>query len=814
MWNGNYLERFMGNTTGLTPPRFKITINKAYEYVAVMGPMLFWHMARRKVTPHRSMQISPEFLAGEDPVMLEFLQQLAGKQASEDAKNAVRAQVLEHVLNYFPNEQPYGGLGAATGCAVFESMIKGAGFLKTDSYQFPSSDRTLVGSFYISADDVFVDPDCRDPLWQQASWIAIRHQNKFFDVEEHFGLPEGSLRRFGTLSSYGSAWGAQRTDLPAHRNEDPTRDILEWYEIFSRAGTGNRMAGTQQVIEPEFDEAVNSGPAYLAICKNCPFPLNLPSMAFDEDYADEDWLAQQLAWPTEYWRDNKWPVTKLGYYQHGTRSPWPEPPLSPAIGELTCLNILISAYVQTAYDNRQQLIGVIKGCVDNLSDITSSSRSPLVVELIPNIKENVNEMIQFLNRPEINQDVPKTIAFLMELIEKRTGLSDMLYGGGGNDGTANPRSATEYQGRMSTVNLRPEYMQKCVADFQSEVADKEIFCAYSHVRASDIREQLGPLGTPAWEMLVENEEPEAILRGAKVEVQASEMSRPNKAHDAQQLLAMQQYLIPVLAGHAAQYNDPGPLNGFIQAIGDATEIDVSKFELPAPQPDETQQQIQQAQVEAQLHKTQAEALKLQAEAQSVSTQGQIKQQEVAIKAQQAQAQVQQKAQDAQNKMLQAAAQAQLKQQMSEHGMQLKERDAGLKAMLAQGAHQLKVQDAQLGMSAKAQEAALKKQAMEEQLESQVSAKEIEAMVQRMHMNVTQDEHRLNLKNLEDQARQKLLLEMAKTHQDMGHKDELHSQQMNQEDSQAAAQAQRANMIMFQKMMQARAMRDQNKSSDQ
>lgn len=804
MWHGNYLERFMGGSGGLTPPKFKVSLNKASEYINIMAPMLFWQMANRKVRPYRSMNLDPMALAGQDPLMQQFMTQLADQQATEDARNTMRAAVLEHVLNYLPREQPYGGLGAATHRAVFDSLLRGCGFLSTESYRYPESDRTLVGSFYTDVADVLVDPDCRDTLWAKANWVAIRHQNKFFEVEQHFGLRPGSLRDYGTKSSFGAAWGAGRSDLPQSKQEDTQKDMLEWYEIFSRAGTGNKLGGTRRIIEPEFDAAVGDY-AYMCVCKNCPYPLNLPSEELLGQNATDEWIRDQLRWPTEYWRDNQWPVSKLDYYPHSGNSPWSEPPLASSIGELTILNILISAYVQTAYDNRQQIVGVVKGAIEDLQSLVQSSKSPLVVELEPQLDRSVNDVMQFMTRPEVNGDIPKTIEFLLGLVEKRTGLSDMLYGG--NSG-ANPRSATEFTGKMDTVNIRPEFMQKRVAEWQSEVAGKEAFCLYSHVHASDIAEQLGPLGRPAWEMLVTNEEPESFLRSSQCYIEASEISRPNKSHDAQMLQGMQQYLIPVLAGEFAQSRNSDPLNGFIKAMGDSMDIDVTGFLLPPPpdpedQAQQMQQQMQQAQVQAELQKTQAEAAKLQAEAQNLTMSGQNSQQELAIKAQ-----------ESQGKIQLAQTLAQIKQQQAEHGMSLKGQDTQMKLMTMAQAAKLKEQESNAKMEALMQQAKLKAVEADHKLESQTSMAEIQAIMKKQQMSHAEDTHAQQSQQRQTKAQQELMIELMKAHQKATQSGQSHAQQIVQADDKAEQQAEHANIFVAQKMLMAAAMNAQAKDRKQ
>src|SRR5687767_2055131 len=47
MWDPLYSKKFW---KGVKAPRFRITINKAFEYVAVFGPNLIWDVPHRTAT--------------------------------------------------------------------------------------------------------------------------------------------------------------------------------------------------------------------------------------------------------------------------------------------------------------------------------------------------------------------------------------------------------------------------------------------------------------------------------------------------------------------------------------------------------------------------------------------------------------------------------------------------------------------------------------------------------------------------------------------------------------------------------------------
>lgn len=668
MWKPDFLTRFMGGAQSIIAPKFKITSNAAYENVALYLPLIFWEMAARKVRPNRSMQLDYRILAGGNPEAEAYYEQVAQQQAMQDERSHQRAQILEHCLNYFQEEQPWGGLEGASSTAIFEMLTKGAGFLRTEAYQFPFSDRTLVGSFFESVDNILVDGDCMDPLWESAQWIAIRHQTPIRETEEHFGAEEGAYTEFATMTSNNAAYQVAQGAGPG-KTVYVDRNVIEWYEIFSRAGFGNRLTGKPvPQIAPNFDEArgavdvggrlVKDTFVYLCICPKAPYPLNLPSAAFATMEPEE--VKARTDWPTEYWRDNKWPIEMLFQHPHTGTSAWPEANMAPALGELACLNILMSAWIQQAYEGKQLVGAYWKGAISNIEDLKAGMTTwvelnPEFEAGVPGAKRGIDDVLSWLKRPELNKDLPAAIEFVGNMIKKRTGLMDEMYG---QSSGAEPRSAAAYEGKMNTVNIRPEYLQKRVAAWQSAIADKEVFCMYTHVDgARDLPEQLGPLGVAAYRELITNEAPEHILHGSKSIVEASGIRRPNKAKDMADLTGLQQYLLPILSEWMFQNNDPGPMNAFLKDIENAGEMDLN-IEFPEPQPpDESavaMQQAQLAELQAKAQKLGADAEKSHADAQSSLMQAQTSQQ------------------DAQTKMAVAQHGAQIKQQTAEHAAALKQ----------------------------------------------------------------------------------------------------------------------------------------------
>lgn len=808
MFKSTYMDNYLRPGPSFNPPKFKVSFNKAFEFIALMWPMLFWQMADRKVRPFLPTAYDDAMsLAGNDPRMQQIISGLMDQQAMLDVRATMRAQVQEKVLNLLPRVQPGGGLVEHASMAVFDALLYGAGFLTTENYRFPASDKNLVGSFRVPVKDVFVDADCRSPLWDDAGFIAIRHFNRVADVETWFGYQPGTLKPYASKSSAGAQYDNDARAQASTRNQAGQREVgnvIEWYEIYSRAGTGNKLTG-KQTIHPYFDEIAGDY-CYLCICPGCPWPLNMSALDMELDGTDEAWAINALKWPTEFWRHNKWPINKLTFYPHSSTDPWPLPPLTPCIGELTVANILISAYTEIGYANRQQILAVFEGACDNLQELLSTSKNPVVITLHKQVDKSINDVLQFAKRPEINGDVPKLIEFLFGLIEQRTGMSPVLYGMGG--GGANSRSAAEYQGRRDTVNIRPDFMRKRVGEWMSETAAKEMFAAYTHMTTADIEPDVGPIWALAWRLLVENEDPDVVLRSSDCYVEASDIARPNKERDTEVLTQMVQYVYPVLAQHLAQTGDPGPINGFTKSIGSAANIDVSPFLIPdpaqqSPEQQQSQQQqvlLEQQKVQAEIQRLIAEAARANADAGAIQARIQTERMVAMAKAQQSQVADQTRMAEGQMRLQAAQVSAQNKaaaeqqrfvfdRQKAEHEAQLRERQAALDAGRMEHEASLRERDAELKTGTTVAQAAVKNQ----QLQAQQQAQADQAQMQR-------EKHHQSMQERQDAARQKLFQSIWQHTQQMDNTQSAHDQQSQLADDKMRSDVQRSNMIANNKML--------------
>ena len=93
--------------------------------------------------------------------------------------------------------------------------------------------------------------------------------------------------------------------------------------------------------------------------------------------------------------------------------------------------------------------------------------------------------------------------------------------------------------------------------------------------------------------------------------------RPNKERDTANIQSLQQFLLPLLQAYAQETTDTGPLNEFIEKMGEAMDMHGPPTQLAPWQPpvDPQQQQLQQLLQQLEMKKTAAEAANKQAGAQ-------------------------------------------------------------------------------------------------------------------------------------------------------------------------------------------------------
>ena len=101
------------------------------------------------------------------------------------------------------------------------------------------------------------------------------------------------------------------------------------------------------------------------------------------------------------------------------------------------------------------------------------------------------------------------VSEVLDMIDKRTGLTELLYG---LSGSTQIRSATEADVRNQNVSVRPDDMASRVEDWLSSCALKEMEAAEWSMSAEDIYPILGQVGAIVWDQQISQTDFERTVR--------------------------------------------------------------------------------------------------------------------------------------------------------------------------------------------------------------------------------------------------------------------------------------------------------------
>jgi hypothetical protein len=657
MWDPEYSKKFWKN---VKLPRFRITINKSFELVAIFAPNLMWESPHRAVNSKKALFLPPEFFGQDEQGMMAY-QQFQQAQQSEQSRDKVIAQLMSGWLNYTPREMPGGGLEGHSERCTIDALIKGRGCLTTRNYTMPGSGRVLTGSFYTDPFNVFTDPDFNQ--LDECRWMAIKHTQPHYEVEEKFKLKKDSLKNKSTLeSSWSHSEWSTDSESDSRRKAGQTGDNIVWYEIFSKAGCGARQTAMDEKIKDHMENVIGRH-AYLAICPDVQWPLNMPSEEMRKGATDDD-VRNAFSWPVPFWADDRWPTEFLDFY-HDPQSSWPIAPLAPGLGELKLLNFLVSWLANRVWTSSRDFWAVAAPHIEHYKDYLLNGEDQQIIPT-PFGVDDVSKAISVLQQPETRQDMTKLISFVSDMFDKRVGLTQFVYGLN-QDGTQN-RTAEETVAKSRAVSARPEFMQKQVVKWQGRVAQSEAFVTRWFVTGKDVAPLFGDYGSQIWDQLIVNTDVELVTRQFEYTIEASSIRRPNRERDIANFQQMAGIFLPVVQGYGQASGNYEPFNALMRKWGEYHDADIEGAEIPPPpEPDPAQAEMQQRMQQAEVAKVEAEAQKLMAEAGASAADGQMEQMQMQadmqIEAQKAQMEMEAKAMLAQQDM-------QTKAMMADQDMQV------------------------------------------------------------------------------------------------------------------------------------------------
>jgi len=600
MWKDGYARGERGYNKGMTPPAFRMQVNRVWEAVRLFTAVIHHRNPNRAVTPKEYPIIGPALLGIQpqppvpamgpdgqpiigpdgqpvmmpDPGMQMYQQGLQNQQMLLERRKLV-SRLLEDYLNYTPNELD---LKKHSRKVVEEAFIKGAGVWWHELYSPPGSQLKMAGSFYDSIDNLVWDPDADE--FEDIRWAARKRVQPLDEVAAKFGLSRDDLK--GHMESYSSRGDNNERGFEYKKKMGKTNDLIVYWEIYSKTGFGDRLKNADKDLRGKFDAF---GPnCYIVVADGIDFPLNMPEQMLQEE-VDETGVPQSMfmaaQWPIPFWAEpNGWPFTPLVWHGKPGYS-WPISIIRPGIGELRFINWAMSFLATRIATSSQVLIGVAKSADPDIKAkiLEKDEGGFKIVEISEAIGRSVNDVISVFQMPGVTSDMYQIISEVTALFDRRVGLTELIYGMTRNQF----RSAAEAQVKAEQISVRPDDYANILEDALSLVARKEALLARWLIGPQDVAPLLGPMAAQAWQMHVQGEDPESVVREYSYRVEAGSVKKPNNATRIENITNAMQILAPISQG-LLQAGRPELFNSLLEDWGKAMNVDVARYMVPPPPP--------------------------------------------------------------------------------------------------------------------------------------------------------------------------------------------------------------------------------------
>ncbi len=559
----------------LPAPTFRMTMNKVAEAVQLFGPVLYHRNPYRQVNPRKLPDLPFGLLSAQaaqmDPMMGGMVQQQEGmlqQQATlETQTDAARSALMEWMLNYTPQE-----LGLKTECRMMidEALIKGASCLWTETYTPKGSQTTLIGSFYDSIDNLVLDPDAE--RMSDCKWIARRCIHPVWQVEQEYGLKPGTLKANNeSFNKQGEL--AASPDGDFDRKKGVSNDLYTYWKVYSKMGVGSKLQGVPESYRATLDQFGEF--AYIVVGEGTPFMLNVPNEIAGAPNGQEE-IFKRLEWPTPFWMDDEWPCV-MHTFHDVPRQLWPMSHFKPAMGELKFLNWAMSFVMSKIQITSRDILAIKKAAGDEMIQAIKHGADLSVVYLSATHADSITDIVQFLQHPQFNGDIWKVVEWVQDAFDKRTGLSELMYG----MSQRQMRSAQEASVKSDAINVRPDDMSNKVEDSMTRVAKLEAMAIRWHVK--DVTPLMGQAANFYWQQLIVGSDPYAMFHQLEYGIEAGSTKKANKDRDEANMNQAMQNLFQPLLGVYQQNGDPTQVNALLGDWGKARGQDASKYFFPVLQ---------------------------------------------------------------------------------------------------------------------------------------------------------------------------------------------------------------------------------------
>jgi hypothetical protein len=547
---------------GLT---FRVTINKAAEFVRLFGPNLYQRNPDRRVRPRRDyMAPLSYFGSSQDPAAIQAYMTIYQQVEQYRGRDEACAGLFEDLLVYNPTEHDLQG---ESRFVVDDALLTGMGLWWQEVVVHPSGLRT-VGSFFDSVTNLILDPDAK--RWEDCKWVARECCHPVYEVEDEYGYARGSLKgHFESIDSLAYSQGDQAANYA--RSQERSNDLIRYWKVWTKMGMGSRLRGVELDF-PEVNQIMDEVGqfCYLAIAPGMKYPLNLPP--WKQGTVEE--VQQAVQWPIPFWLDQgRWPFVALAFHRDGDTL-WPIAPLAPALGELRFINWVYSFLLGKIRVASRDVLVIVKSLADEAKSAIKHGRDYEVVEL-SQMEMDIDKIVKFIQHPAFHPEIYKILDHMIDLFEKRTGLNDLLYG----QTDAVFRSAEEAQQKQQNASVRPADMAQQVEAAASECARMEMAAMAWTLQPQDVEPVVGPVGAWIWHDEVQSIPPQNLFHQFQCHVEAGSSRRPNREKDQANFQAAMNNLFAPFFQYAQGTGDVGPVNALISDWCRSMGVDPTRYLL-------------------------------------------------------------------------------------------------------------------------------------------------------------------------------------------------------------------------------------------
>ena len=616
-------------------PYFKARLNKSQQFLDIYLPHIHFRSPQRVITPSRP-ELPPELLAmiTGNPVP----QGVPMPEQPQHVPDTTRAWLMQWYLNYLPGEY---NLRLEAMLACQEALVKGRGVIWHEMTDGAYGE--VPGSFYDSVDGLLIDKEAR--TMRLADYIIRKRRSNLESLAKAMELSPERLR--GVSSDNADSNSSLDTEGDCDSDDarincdsipevvDAKRDMVTYYEVFSRHGIGPRYARNDGDVSQLRDRLgdLADRPTWLVILPGAGFPLNLPPEVLDVAELDGhlDDIERRLAWPIPFHADqtNPWPCTILDFQPH-TKDAWAKSPLEAGLPLQVFLDQCYSFLMDRIAATSRNLIIVSDQMETSLRNAIADGVDQSILPVNMEGYKRIEDMVKILSFPDVTKDIYTLIQMVQREFEMITGMDPLLLG---NMGNTQARSASEMQIRDSRASTRPDDYAEKTAEWHSQIARKEGFATRLLVpppvelfrepvqKTPEGTEIYGPL-SQMWATLVNTNDPREAAAELAYTIEAGSGQKKDKQKQLSDVQMIGQTIVPPLLGMvqssglgAQQYN------GYVRLLGEAVDMRLDDMMLPDPQAQqqqqsEQQQQAEQAQMQMQM---QSEQIKLALEAAKAET---------------------------------------------------------------------------------------------------------------------------------------------------------------------------------------------------